>query len=273
MYTFLWIFFIYAILGWCTEVCYAATVTGKFVNRGFLNGTWCPIYGVGVVVVLAFLELLRDNLLLLFLGSVLLTSALELITGFVLEKLFSQRWWDYSDQPFNLGGYICLRFSLIWGFACLFILEILHPTIMLVICLIPHTLGIWLLCGLSAVMVIDLSATIATIAHLKHRLALVDRLAARVKDGSNAFGEELCERMLIAAEKGRDWKEDLNELSAKIAEQRKTASDSLEEKQDVIRELIEKEKFGQRRLLKAFPKLRYAPHKTFVKRLHSSDSE
>ena len=271
MYTFLWIFFVYSILGWCTEVCYAATVTGKFVNRGFLNGTWCPIYGVGVVIVLAFLEPLQDNLLLLFLGSVLLTSILELMTGFVLEKLFSQRWWDYSNQPFNLGGYICLRFSLVWGLACLFILEILHPTIMLFLRLIPHTLGVWLLWGLSAVMVVDLAATIATIAHLKHRLALVDHLAARVKDGSNALGEELCERMLVAAEKGRDWKEDLEEFSARLAEQRKTVSDNLEDKRDVIRELIEKEKFGQRRLMKAFPKLRYVPHKTFAKRLRSSD--
>lgn len=271
MYTFLWIFFVYAILGWCTEVCYAATVTGKFINRGFLNGPWCPIYGVGIVIVLAFLEPLQGNLLLLFLGSVLLTSALELVTGFVLEKLFSQRWWDYSEQPFNLGGYICLRFSLIWGFACLFILEILHPTIMWVIRLIPHALGGWLLFGFSAVMVIDLAATIATIAHLKHRLALVDRLAERVKAHSDTLGEELCERMLIAAEKGRDWKEDLEEFSAKISEQKKAVSDSLEDRRDVIRELIEKEKFGQRRLLKAFPKLRYAPHKRFAKRLRASD--
>ncbi len=78
MYQFLWIFFVYAFLGWCTEVSYAALRTGKFVNRGFLNGPVCPIYGCGVVVVLAGLEPLKGNFVLLFLGSVVLTSALEL---------------------------------------------------------------------------------------------------------------------------------------------------------------------------------------------------
>ena len=117
MYQLLWIFFLYAFLGWCTEVSYAALRTGKFVNRGFLNGPVCPIYGCGVVVVLAGLEPLKGNFVLLFLGSVVLTSALEWATGFVLEKLFRQRWRDYSDKPFNLGGYICLEFSVMWGFA------------------------------------------------------------------------------------------------------------------------------------------------------------
>ena len=121
MYRFLWIFFIYAFLGWCTEVSYAALVSGRFVNRGFLNGPVCPIYGLGVVLVMACLEPFRDNLLLLFVCSVLLTSLLEWITGFVLEKLFHQRWWDYSNEPFNLGGYVCLRFSIAWGLACVFV--------------------------------------------------------------------------------------------------------------------------------------------------------
>ena len=90
MYQFLFIFFVYAFLGWCTEVSYAALVTGRFVNRGFLNGPWCPVYGFGVVIVLAFLEPLKSNLLLLFLSSVVLTSALEWATGFVLEKYFTR---------------------------------------------------------------------------------------------------------------------------------------------------------------------------------------
>ena len=155
LYRFLWIFFIYAFLGWCTEVSYAALVTGRFVNRGFLNGPVCPVYGFGVVIVLTCLTPLANNLPLLFLGSVVLTSALEWLTGFVLEKLFHQRWWDYSDQPFNLSGYVCLRFSIAWGFACLFVVKLLHPTVLLFIRLIPKTLGLALLClgDLSAVFV------------------------------------------------------------------------------------------------------------------------
>lgn len=87
-YELVWIFIIYAFIGWCTEVSYAALDQGIFVNRGFLNGPYCPIYGCGVVIVVAALTPLKDNLLILFAGSFLLTSILEYITGFILEKVF-----------------------------------------------------------------------------------------------------------------------------------------------------------------------------------------
>lgn len=286
---FLWIFFIYAFLGWCTEVSYAATKTGKFVNRGFLNGPWCPIYGFGVVIVLAFLEPLKNNLLLLFLGSVVLTSALEWLTGFLLEKLFAQRWWDYSDEPFNLSGYICLRFSLAWGFACVFVVKLLHPTILLLIGLIPHLVGLVLLGILGVVMAIDLAATVSTIAKLNRRLALIDELAGHIREASNDFGEDLAERVLDAAERGADWKEDLDDLSDRLSQYREELSDNLDELKDdfqtrletrraqnrrqlqewkdSIQELLDKESFGQKRLLKAFPKLRSVNHRTAMEHL------
>ena len=161
-YLFLWIFFIYSFLGWCLEVCFFALNTGKFVNRGFLNGPVCPIYGFGVVIVVLCLTPLMENTLLLFLGSVLLTSLLELGVGFALEKLFHQRWWDYTNEPFNLGGYICLRFSLAWGLACLLVMEIIHPSVLWLIRHIPHTLGLVLLACFVSVMAVDLTATVRT---------------------------------------------------------------------------------------------------------------
>ena len=289
LYHALWVFFIYAFLGWCTEVSYAATKTGKFVNRGFLNGPWCPIYGFGVVIVLAFLEPLKDNLFLLFLGSVVLTSALEWLTGFLLEKLFAQRWWDYSNEPFNLSGYICLRFSLAWGFACLFVVKLLHPTVLLFIRLIPHLVGLVLLGILLVVMAIDLAATVSAIAKLNRRLALIDELAGRIREASNDFGEDLAERVLDAAEKGADWREDLEELSDRLAQRREELSDDLDELKDdfqarldarkaqnrqqlqewkdSVQALMDKESFGQKRLLKAFPSLRSLQHRAAMERL------
>lgn len=289
LYHALWVFFVYAFLGWCTEVSYAATKSGKFVNRGFLNGPWCPIYGFGVVIVLAFLEPLKDNLFLLFLGSVILTSALEWLTGFLLEKLFAQRWWDYSDEPFNLSGYICLRFSLAWGFACLFVVKLLHPTILLLIRLIPHLVGLVLLSILAVVMAIDLAATVSAIAKLNRRLALIDELAGRIREASNDFGEDLAERVLDAAEKGADWREDLEELSDRLSQRREEFSDDLDELKDdfqarlearraqnrqqlqewkdAVQALMDKESFGQKRLLKAFPSLRSLQHRAAMDRL------
>ena len=88
-------FFIYAILGWCVEVIHAALKRGKFENRGFLNGCWCPIYGAGVVLVLLSLTPININVFVLFIASLILTSVLEFIVGFIIEKLFKTKWWDY----------------------------------------------------------------------------------------------------------------------------------------------------------------------------------
>ena len=300
MYQLLWIFFLYAFLGWCTEVSYAALRTGKFVNRGFLNGPVCPIYGCGVVVVLAGLEPLKGNFVLLFLGSVVLTSALEWATGFVLEKLFRQRWWDYSDKPFNLGGYICLEFSVMWGFACLFVVDILHPSIEFFIRLIPHALG-WVLLGLfSAAMAVDLAATVRTIAKINRQLDQIDQLARRLKTASNEFGENLADRVLEAAEKSADWKEDWNsaaeewaqrraEFQEQLAQKREQMEDELRQhaqeraarlqaghdraraERDAWREKLQTQldsrAFGQRRLMAAFPKMRSTSHRQAMEQL------
>ena len=300
MYQLLWIFFLYAFLGWCTEVSYAALRTGKFVNRGFLNGPVCPIYGCGVVVVLVGLTPLKGNFVLLFLGSVVLTSVLELATGFVLEKLFRQRWWDYSDKPFNLGGYICLEFSVMWGFACLFVVDILHPSIEFFIRLIPHALG-WVLLGLfSAAMAVDLAATVRTIAKINRQLDQIDQLARRLKTASNEFGENLADRVLEAAEKSADWKEDWEsaaeewsqrraEFQEQLAQKREQMEDELRQhaqeraarlqaghdraraELDAWREKLQTQldsrAFGQRRLMAAFPQMRSTSHRQAMEQL------
>ena len=278
MYLLLWIFYAYAFLGWCMEVSFAALVSGTFVNRGFLNGPVCPIYGFGVVIVLSCLEPLRHNLLLLFLGSVLLTSALEWVTGFVLEKLFHQRWWDYSDEPFNLGGYICLRFSIAWGLACLFVVEILHPTVLLAIRLIPRPVGIALLVMFSLIMAVDLAATVRTIAKINRSLGQIDELAAKIKSASNEFGENLADKVLDAAEKGAGLREELadrgEDLRENLAELKEDLSDHWEERQENLEELrrrlsevMDRRIFGQRRLLSAFPRMRSLDHRQALEAL------
>ena len=234
MYMLLWIFFVYAFLGWCTEVSFAALTSGKFVNRGFLNGPVCPIYGCGVVIVLFFLEPLRENTLLLFLGSVVLTSVLEWLTGFVLERIFHQRWWDYSHEPFNLGGYICLRFSIAWGLACLLVVDVIHPTIHWLITCIPHTLGLVLLVVFSAVMVVDLAATVRTIARINRQLTQLDELAGRIKSLSNELGESLAERVLDAAEKGGELRDNLEDVKDSLAQRRDELQDGLEDVKDAL---------------------------------------
>ena len=129
LYEVLLSFFVYAFLGWCTEVAFAAVKTGKFVNRGFLNGPLCPIYGVGVVLVVLLLMPVHQNLVLLYVASTVLVTVLEGLTGFFMDKIFHHKWWDYTDQPLNIGGYVCLPFSLVWGVCCVLIVRVIHPVV------------------------------------------------------------------------------------------------------------------------------------------------
>lgn len=250
VYQLLWYFFIYAALGWCLEVVFCTATTGEWVNRGFLNGPLCPIYGFGMVIVLLCLTPLQQNLALLFLGSLVLTSALELVTGFVLKKAFHTTWWDYSDQPFNLGGYICLSFSLAWGLGGMAAVRLLHPPVAKFVAFLPRGLG-WALLGVFGLaFVIDLAATLATLAGLERDLRELERLAGALRHGSDAISQTLSDAALAADEKLDEGKE---ALPAKLAE--------LEMRRDFLRaKLLDSRLFGAARLMRAFPAMQSLTH-------------
>ncbi len=118
-----WYFVGYSFLGWSLEVAYAYSQEKRFVNRGFLYGPFCPIYGFGVLSILLVTSVCGlqsfdygpRNLLILFVLVAVLTTALEFVAGALLMFFFKQRWWDYSDMRFNIKGYICLQFTAYWG--------------------------------------------------------------------------------------------------------------------------------------------------------------
>lgn len=235
-YELVWIFIIYAFIGWCTEVSYAALDTGKFVNRGFLNGPYCPIYGCGVVIVVAILTPLKENLLILFAGSFLLTSVLEYITGYILEKVFHNKWWDYSDKPFNIKGYVCLKFSIYWGLACTFIMDIIHPIIYAAIRFIPFMLGVVLLSIIMCVFAADCIITVTTILKFNKRLKVMDEMAASIHRLSDEIGENIYENVTDVIEKSEKFQKTHVELMDKISETKEniyglpqTAKDKLAE--------------------------------------------
>lgn len=240
MQKIIWLFFIYAFLGWCTEVIYAGVNRGIFVNRGFLNGPLCPIYGFGVITVLLCLLPLRENLLLLFAGSVVLTSFLELITGFIMEKLFHQRWWDYSDEPFNIGGYICLKFSLLWGLACVLIVDVIHRLITHLLVFVPDRFSMPFLVAFCTIFITDIAVTVATVAKLNQRLQQIDDVSRALRLVSVAIGTVAADGSIAVSEANDKIREDLKA------------------KHEELIALVHKE---QKRLLHAFPNIQSRHHR------------
>ncbi len=230
IYYILLYFFVYGFLGWCTEVGFAAVKEHKFVNRGFLNGPICPIYGVGVTVVIALLTPYKKNLIMLYVSSVILVTLLEGITGWAMDKIFHNKWWDYSNQPFNIGGYVCLVFSLVWGVACVAIMDFIHPPIAKVLSLIPHTAGIILMVILGIAMAADLYVTASAIFKFNKRLASMEKIAGELHEISDQIGEDIYEKVIAAMEKQEVSRQKLDEAATGIKEKTQEAAAEFKEK-------------------------------------------
>ncbi|AOR24063.1 putative ABC transporter permease [Clostridium taeniosporum] len=170
LYNLIYFFMIYSFLGWCVEISYAYKNNHYFINRGFLYGPFCPIYGFGIVFMLVTLHNFTDNLLLLFILATLLTSFIEYLTGFILEKVFKSKWWDYTEDPFNLHGRICLGFSLLWGAASVIVIKILHPIIEYLIDNLPITIGTYIFHIIIIYFIIDFIFTINSLVDFKNLL-------------------------------------------------------------------------------------------------------
>ena len=201
-------FIYYAVAGWCIEVIYAAYAHKKFINRGFLNGPVCPIYGVGAIIVVFCLTPFEDfipgkpviNFILLFLASVFLTSLLELVVGWILERFFHQKWWDYTDDPLNFKGYVCVPFSLMWGGFCVLLMKLIHPFVTFLIGKIPdntHTLIFlifYILFGL------DLLVTVAELAKIGRSIRLASDLDKALNKISGILGKPISAGTLFSLE-------------------------------------------------------------------------
>lgn len=243
VYDLAWYFVIYAVLGWCLEVCFCTVNTGKLVNRGFLSGPVCPIYGFGMVIVVAALTPVADSVPALFFWGALLTSALELAAGWTLKKLFHTSWWDYSDVPFNLGGYICLKFSLAWGAAVAAVMRLLHPLVAGMVAAVPRPLGTALLCCALAAFVCDAAVTVNGILKLNRDLGRIAQVARLLHAGSDKIAESLGGTALAV-----DGKLDETKLDAAA-------------RVDIARaEILDRRNLVADRLMKAFPGMRPAEY-------------
>ena len=184
-------FFMYSFIGWVVEVIYHGVTEGRFINRGFLAGPMCPVYGLGFYAAIWLFEPFIDNFFVIFFGTAAAATTVELIAGVTLFHAFHMRWWDYSDYKMNLRGYICMRFFIYWGIACSLGLYVIHPIVMWLIRHIKFQVQVGLVSFFTIILIIDLVTTIATIIGFQKKVWAFAKITSGVKIVSDKLGEQI----------------------------------------------------------------------------------
>ena len=135
-YTYFLLFIIYSFIGWLLELAFSYIQLKKVVNRGFLIGPYCPIYGAGCLLLIILLSDYADNILVLFALSIIVCSLLEYFTSLIMEKIFNLRWWDYSNMRFNINGRICLETMVPFGIIGVLVVKYFNPWLLSIINLV-----------------------------------------------------------------------------------------------------------------------------------------
>ena len=197
-----WFFLVYSFLGWLLETSLAAAKKRRLLNRGFLSAPFSPTYGLGGVLFALFLPELRENPFFLFLFGAILATGLELFTGILLERIFGQKWWDYSRERFQFEGHICLKYSLLWGLLALLCVFAGNPLLTTLVSLIPEPVGhitlVLILCLLGADLFGSLAAVFQLNGSLKEPSQISRRWARLTRALDNAVTRAIQRRMVRA---------------------------------------------------------------------------
>lgn len=287
-YQICWYFLIYSFLGWCVEVVYHAVTMGKIINRGFLNGPVCPVYGFGMLAVCAMVNTISSgaetsaaaaqdvNVVAVFFGGMILATLVELVAGFILYKCFHARWWDYSDKPLNIGGYICPEFSILWGIGTVIVVEFVHPVVADAASesRIAPRYGWWILLVLYGLYLADFIVTAATVSGLNKKLKELDRINASMRVVSNAMSRALGESSLEASQKVGEGKV---QAALARAELRDKSGEAYEKAQiraaKLSADITGHRHFGTGRLLKAFPNMMHRDYNDLIHDLRSVEGK
>ena len=273
---FLWFLF-YSCCGWVYESILVSVQQRRPVNRGFLNGPLCPIYGTGAVLAVVLLGDVHSPVLV-FLISAVGASVLEYATSWVMERLFHARWWDYSNMRFNLNGRICLLGAVVFGVGGVFITGVAQPQVERWTAMLPLPAMHWLCVVFFLLLVIDTAITVAGVVDLDDRLDRMVEMVARYGElARDAVGDAVADAQDRLGQAADDVRSGVKSgvpgsVSGAVADAMADAHDRLGERWQAGRgmsvELMMKVRdaadsalnFQQRRMIASFPKLRTARH-------------
>ena len=214
-------FFIYSFLGWILEVIYYGVTEERFINRGFLAGPLCPVYGLAFYAAVWIFAPLSSNFFVIFFGMATACTVVELIAGEILYHTFHMRWWDYSDYKLNYKGYICLRFYIYWGIASSLGIYVLHPAVLNSISYIaaPAKSGILIL--FTVLLIADIIVTIATIIGFQKKVRAFTMLSSGMKAVSDKIGSGIYGTVDTIVTVSEPTKKHYDEYRKLIAENRR----------------------------------------------------
>ena len=266
-------FYIYSFLGWLWETCYVSVRKGKLINRGFINGPLCTIYGCGALAVYLILLPVSGNLLFLFVGGIVVATALEYVTAVLMENIFHTSWWDYSDNKFNFQGRICLGCSLGWGLFTVGLFRVLHPVVSDIVELYPRRAGEIAVCVITVVYLVDFGFSAAAAFHIHERIPAweqaLDQIQAELLVKAREKMESLEQNSGLSRERIKKHLgsklEDITIIKG-LEEKRNTMMAEISEELQKRKEAMAgKTSYNMRRFVKAYPNLNrgYKIHKKY----------
>ena len=173
-------FLIYSFAGWVLESVYKTICTKKFVNSGFLYGVFCPIYGIGALIMYLFLSICNNPITVFLTGFVVL-SVWEYIVSWGIEKIFHETYWDYSNYKFNINGRVCLLNSIFWGVLGVIFTYIVHPFVETQIIKINDIVSIVITVILLIIMLIDAIISIIKLNDISKKLETIKEIRKEIK--------------------------------------------------------------------------------------------
>ena len=175
-------FIIYSFLGWVMESAFRSIIEKKMINTGFLKGPFCPIYGIGAIIMFLFLDHFDKNIFFLFLISMITLTIWEYIVGVLLEKIFKTKYWDYSEQKFNFQGRICLLNSIYWGVLGVAFVKYIHPFIQRIVSKVDIQILYYTTAIITIVFLVDMILSIVKVKNIRITLEKIEALNKEIKE-------------------------------------------------------------------------------------------
>ena len=175
-------FIIYSFLGWVMESIVRSISEKKLINTGFLRGPFCPIYGIGAIILFLFLDQFENKPVMLFFIAITTLTIWEYLVGVLLEKMFHTKYWDYSNQKFNFQGRICLTNSICWGILGVIFVKYIHPFIQQIVDRVDSNLLYYVISIITVVFLVDMIVSIVKIKNIKVTLEKIEQLNKEIKE-------------------------------------------------------------------------------------------